>query len=186
MLITLRTLLLLLLTTPLAMADEAVWETLAEGGYVVMMRHALAPGTGDPANFQLDDCSTQRNLNDTGREQSRQTGAAFQDRQIPIAKVYTSQWCRCRETAELLGLGPVEDLPPLNSFFSNRSQRDPQTAALREYLAGMALGEQNAIMVTHFVNISALTGQGVSSGEMVVIEPHEDGSISVVGSIEAF
>jgi broad specificity phosphatase PhoE len=176
----------LLLSPPLILAEEQVWNALAEGGYVVMMRHALAPGTGDPANFQVDDCSTQRNLNDTGREQARQTGAAFRQRQIPISQVYTSQWCRCRETAQLLDLGSVEELSPLNSFFRNRDQRAPQTAALRNVLAELELGDQNAVMVTHFVNISALTGEGVSSGEMVVIEPHADGSISVVGSINAF
>ena len=174
-----------LLATP-ALADEAVWEALAGGGHVVLMRHALAPGTGDPANFQLDDCTTQRNLNDTGRQQARDTGAAFHAREIPVATVYTSQWCRCRETAELLDFAPVQDLPVLNSFFQNRERRGPQTEALRRFLADLELDGGNVLMVTHFVNIGALTGESVSSGELVVVRPGDNGEVTVVGNIAAF
>lgn len=174
-----------LLATP-ALADEAVWETLAGGAHVVLMRHALAPGTGDPANFRLDDCATQRNLDDTGRQQARATGAAFRNRQIPVATVYTSQWCRCRETAELLDLAPVVELPALNSFFQARQRRGPQTEALRTFLADLKPGEENVVLVTHFVNIRALTGEAVSSGELVVVRPGDNGEVTVVGNIAAF
>jgi broad specificity phosphatase PhoE len=181
-----RCLLLTVLFTTPALADEAVWEALAGGGHVVLMRHALAPGTGDPANFRIDDCSTQRNLDDTGRQQARATGAAFRERDIPVAAVYTSQWCRCRETAELLELAPVEDLPALNSFFQARERRGPQTEAARAFIAGLPLDGGNVVMVTHFVNIGALVGESVSSGELVVAERGADGALSVVGTIQPF
>lgn len=183
MIIMLQVLLLLLFTSSAALANDAVWDALAEGGHVVLMRHALAPGTGDPANFQLGDCSTQRNLNDTGREQARRTGAAFRERDIPVGKIYTSQWCRCRETAELLALGSVEDLPPLNSFFQSHQQREPQTKALQAFLAQLSVQTGNVVMVTHAVNISAIAARGVASGEIVVVRPNADGTITPVGTI---
>ena len=88
----------LFLSLPLLAAEQAeLWTALAQDGHVALMRHARAPGTGDPARFQLDDCTTQRNLDDTGREQARRTGAAFRARDIKVARVLSSQWCRCRE-----------------------------------------------------------------------------------------
>lgn len=100
--------------------EAALWTKLTEANeetYVVLLRHAIAPGTGDPANFQLNDCATQRNLSESGRQQARDIGAAFRDRNIPVVEVLSSQWCRCLETAELVDIAPVEPFPPLNSFF---------------------------------------------------------------------
>ena len=101
---------------------------------------------------------------------------------MTIDRVLTSQWCRCRDTAELLGLGPVEELPVLNSFFRNPARAEPQTADLRRYLLGLPPGE-TIILVTHYVNIRALTGQSVASGEVVLLEIGRDRTVSVVDEI---
>ena len=134
------------------------------------MRHALAPGTGDPANFVVDDCSTQRNLSDEGREQARRIGLAFRQRNIGIGQVLSSQWCRCLETAELLDLGPVTPFPTLNSFFRRYERRAEQTAALTTFV-NRSIDGPSLVMVSHQVNITALTGVFPSSGEIVVIHP---------------
>lgn len=155
------------------------WTALDEPGAVAIMRHALAPGTGDPASFELGDCSTQRNLDARGRDQARAIGKAFRERGITFDTVFTSQWCRSRETAELLDLGPVVEAPPLNSFFQNRSARGPQTAKTLT-LIGRETGR--LMLVTHQVNISALTGDFTRSGEVLVIRPDEEGA-EILGSI---
>ncbi len=146
------------------------------------MRHAIAPGTGDPAYFEIGDCSTQRNLDDRGRAQARAVGDAFRANGIEVDRVLTSQWCRCRETARLLDLAPVEDFPPLNSFFEDRSTRDQQTRETRRFLAEQPDDEQ-LMLVTHQVNISALTGQFASSGEVIVIDVGPDGEVEVLGEV---
>ena len=171
----------LVLSAPV-MADEAGWAAAKEPGAVIMMRHALAPGTGDPANFDLDDCTTQRNLSDEGRDQARAIGAALRERGLDIDDVLTSQWCRCRETAELLDLGPVEDFPALNSFFQDRSTADAQTAAVRDHLATLP-DDRRVLMVTHQVNISALAGVFPRSGEAIVLDVSPAGEVAVRGRI---
>jgi phosphohistidine phosphatase SixA len=163
------TVLALLLAAEPTRADEALWEALADGGHVALMRHALAPGTGDPEHFRLDDCSTQRNLDQTGREQARRTGQAFRERGVEIGEVLSSQWCRCLETAELLALGEVEPFPPLNSFFGARERAPDQTEAVRAFLATVDDKGPSLVMVTHQVNITALTGISPRSGEIVVL-----------------
>src|SRR5687767_13248509 len=102
--------LVLALTCHSAAAEQFPLQGLAEGGYVVMLRHALAPGIGDPANFRLGDCATQRNLSKDGREQARRLGERLRAQDIDRARIYSSQWCRCLETAALLDLGPVAEL----------------------------------------------------------------------------
>jgi len=168
--------------TSTARADPSAWAALKRPGTVAIMRHARAPGTGDPADFKLGDCTTQRNLSAAGRAQARAIGAAFRANAIAVDRVLTSQWCRCRDTARLLDLAPVEDLPALNSFFEDRSSRAEQTEATRRVLAGLAPGTK-AVLVTHQVNITALTGEFVSSGEVLVLEPGPDGSVQLLGSI---
>ena len=168
---------------PSLAGEAAAWQGLRSGGHVALIRHALAPGTGDPAAFALDDCSTQRNLSDSGRGQAARIGARFRQESIESARVLSSQWCRCLETAELLGLGPVEGLPILNSFYERRENQTPQTRALEDWIAEQDLG-QPVVLVTHQVNITALTGVFPTSGEMVVIRRTEDGGTVVVGSIE--
>lgn len=164
--------------------DGALWDVLRSGGHVAVMRHAIAPGTGDPPAFTLGDCATQRNLSDEGRDQAVEVGARFREHGIRKARVFSSQWCRCVETARLLGLGPVQELPIINSFFRRYERRGPQTQALREWLAGQDLGEP-LVLVTHQVNISALTDVYPAEGTLVVMRRSESGELAVVGTIEA-
>jgi phosphohistidine phosphatase SixA len=146
------------------------------------MRHALAPGTGDPASFTIGDCSTQRNLSDKGRTQSRAIGESFRKNGLHKAEVYSSQWCRCLETAELLALGPVQELKILNSFFARYERRDEQTAGLRNWLGEKEI-RTPLILVTHQVNITAFTDVFPSSGEMVVVRKDEGNRFTVLGTI---
>jgi phosphohistidine phosphatase SixA len=159
---------------------QAALSRLAAPGTHAILRHALAPGTGDPENFQLGDCSTQRNLDARGRAQSRAIGAALRAAGITADRVLTSQWCRSAETARLLGLGPVVEEPALNSFFADRSTRSAQTEATRRLLAALPR-EATAILVSHQVNITALTGIYPRSGEVVVIEVNEAGDVLPIG-----
>ena len=155
---------------------------MSEPGIVAIVRHAHAPGTGDSARFALNDCATQRNFDARGREQAREIGAAVRTAGAAVDRVLTSQWCRCRDTASLLDLGPVEDLPALNSFFRNPARSDRQTADLRQFLFGLPPGE-TVVMVTHYVNVRALTGLAVASGEVVLLRIGRDSTISVVDEI---
>lgn len=175
----------LLCTAPAVSAaeDTALWNALRSGGHAALLRHAIAPGTGDPPEFTLRDCGTQRNLSDEGRDQATRIGARFRANGIQKSGVFSSQWCRCLETARLLGLGPVEELPALNSFFRDYERRDPQTQALKEWLVGKDLDEP-LVLVTHQVNITALTNVYPASGELVIIRRSENGEISVIGTIE--
>ncbi len=162
-----------LLTVGDVQADEAVWELLGRGGQVVMVRYALAPGVGDPANFDPADCSTQRNLNEAGRMQARRMGDAFRNRNIPIDQVLSSVWCRCAETARL-AFGDVTVWPALNSFFRDRRTRGRQTDAVATRVAGWT-GPGNLVLVTHQINVTALTNRFVQSGEAVVLTPTPSG-----------
>ena len=168
--------------SPSPTAADARFTRLSEPGIVAILRHAFAPGTGDPATFALDDCTTQRNLDAQGREQARKIGAAIRAAGATVDRVLTSQWCRCRDTARFLDLGPVEDLPALNSFFRNRDRAGPQTAELRQFLLGLQPGD-TVILVTHQVNITALTGRITASGEVFLLRIGRDGTISVVDEI---
>ena len=170
------------LLLPPAPSADARFTQLSAPGIVAIMRHADAPGAGDSASFALDDCTTQRNLGAHGREQAREIGAAIRAAGVTVDRVLTSQWCRCRDTARLLDVGPVEDLPAINSFFRHPDRADRQTAELREFLSGLPPGE-TVILVTHYVNIRALTGRAVASGEVLLLEIGRDGTISVVDEI---
>jgi broad specificity phosphatase PhoE len=156
---------------------------LQTGGHILMIRHAYAPGSGDPSNFRIGDCSTQRNLNDQGREQARAIGAWLRERGVEGARVYSSQWCRCLETARLMNLGEVMELPALNSFFSRPQDREPNLEAFQDFLLRQEPDEELIVLVTHFVTISAVTGEGVSSGEGVVLRLGRDGSYDVLGRL---
>lgn len=156
--------LVLILASPLR-ADPL--QAAGAPGAIVLMRHATAPGTGDPANFRLDDCATQRNLSDQGREEAKAAGARFRAAGIGFARVLTSEWCRTRETADLLKLGPVTPFPAVNSFFSRREDESRQSAEVLAYLAALP-ADARVLIVTHQVNITALTGVVPWSGEAVV------------------
>lgn len=175
------TLAVLVMTAGQAQEDSPLWDALAGSGHVALMRHALAPGVGDPERFDLEDCATQRNLSVQGRGQARSIGRRFREHGITSARVYSSQWCRCLETARLLGLGPVIPLPALNSFFRDRSHGPEQTAAVREFIQANASGP-SMVLVTHQVNITALTGIFPQSGEIVVLRAASN-ELEVLGRI---
>jgi len=155
-----------------AVADEALWQLMRGGGQVILMRHAVTtPGVGDPTGFKLDDCSTQRNLSSEGREQARRIGAQFTANHIPIARVLSSEWCRCLETARLAFGDRVEPFPALNSSFSTQDAEGAQTRAVRALVEGWRAQSGVLVLVTHQVNITALTGLYPAEGEVLVLKP---------------
>jgi phosphohistidine phosphatase SixA len=158
---------------------------LGKPGRVLMLRHANAPGTGDPPGFRLDDCSTQRNLDAAGRAQAARLGEQLARAGVARAQVYSSQWCRCLETARLLNLGPVRELPALNSFYGRTQDREANLAALRAFLAKLPADGPPVVLVTHQVTISALTGQGAESGGGALLELNGSGAPRVLGEIRA-
>ncbi|WP_296493102.1 histidine phosphatase family protein [Rhodoferax sp.] len=157
---------LLVVCAAQACAQEA-WHSVTPGT-VVLFRHATAPGVGDPAEFKLNDCRTQRNLSANGQTQARRIGEAFQQRGIEVKTVWSSQWCRTRETADLAFPGRRVDQPLFNSFFGSPAQGSSQTQAALDLLASRK--EPGVlVVVTHQVNITALTGVVPDSGEGVVV-----------------
>jgi phosphohistidine phosphatase SixA len=158
-------------------------ESMLNGGHILMIRHALAPGTGDPANFEIGDCSTQRNLDDRGRNQARAMGDWLRSKGITSARVYSSQWCRCLETAKLLQMGPVAELPALNSFYELTENREPNLKALKEFIAKQSPDRKLIIMVTHLVTISAMADEAVSSGEGVLLKLNPEAQYEVIGRV---
>lgn len=158
----------LALLPTLVAASPALIPVLRAGSCVVMMRHAITDaGVGDPPNFDLDQCSTQRNLSEEGRAQARRIGQWFKAQGLQPRSVQTSPWCRCKDTAEL-AFGKYTELPALASTFDNRKDQDAQTKALRTRLGFLPAG-QFEVWVTHQVNITALTGESTSMGEALVI-----------------
>jgi phosphohistidine phosphatase SixA len=151
-----------------AHAVDAAWDAARHGRAAVLMRHAIAPGIGDPPGFRLGDCTTQRLLSEAGRAQSRAVGALLRAHGIASARVLASASCRCIDTAERLGLGPVTIEPILNGFFADRSAAEAQTAALRGLLGDRG-GPRPLVLVTHQVNIAALTGIFPASGESLLV-----------------
>ncbi|MDP2076001.1 histidine phosphatase family protein [Hydrogenophaga sp.] len=150
------------------------WTLLREGGCVVLMRHALTdPGVGDPPNFKLGECGTQRNLSAAGREQARRVGAAFLREQVKLDQVRSSAWCRCVDTA-MLAFKQNTVWSPINSFFG-AGGRDEQTRAVLDAVEGWQ-APRNLMLVTHQVNISALTGDYLAMGEVLVTRPGAQGS----------
>ena len=158
---------------------------LANGlGKVIIVRHAIAPGTGDPDNFKLGDCSTQRNLDASGRNQALAMGNWLRSQGVDRARVYSSQWCRCKDTAELLKLGPIEELPALNSFYQRWEDKDSNMASLRDFLSKHPIDETLTILVTHQVTISALTGAYPRSGTGVSLILDEEGEYEVGPAVQ--
>lgn len=148
----------------------------------MLLRHADAPGYGDPPTFRLHDCATQRNLGDTGQSQAQRIGATFRQQRVIAGKVVASQWCRSRETAERAFPGQVTPEPAFNSFFQDRARADAQTAAARALLLQWA-GPGALVVVTHQVNITALTGISPASGEGIVLRPRGQ-DLVVIGRIQ--
>ena len=164
---------------PTTGGDE-LWALLGGGAHIVLFRHASTePGLGDPPGFRLDSCVTQRNLSDAGREEARRIGAAFRRHGVPVGRVLSSRWCRCLETARL-AFGRAEPWPPLDSFFDDRAREPTQTRAVRAMMAEPISGG-TLVLVTHQVNITALTGIVPATGEMIVLARQSDGSTRIAG-----
>lgn len=172
------------LAPPRAAADpapEALWSRLGEGGLVVLLRHAAAPGTFDPPGFRLDACATQRNLSGAGREQARRLGDTLRRRGVEVTSVRSSRWCRARETAEL-AFGRHEPWPDLDSTAgADRAEVDRRTARLRAAIAGWR-GPGALVLVTHQFVISAVAGRAAADAEMIVVAPGP-GGFTVLGAI---
>ena len=169
-----------------AYANElAIWDKLQgtnPKGYVLLLRHTLAPGVGDPDNFKLNDCSTQRNLSQVGREDAKSVGDWLKRRDIKIARVESSRWCRAKETAQLLDIGRVRLNPNLDSLFDSQDPAKAiQTARVKKQIVDWRNKSGLLVLVGHFVNIGAVTGVGVGSGEGVLVKADSKGKIGVVG-----
>jgi phosphohistidine phosphatase SixA len=152
-------------------------EDLETGSYVLMMRHADAPGYSDPDGYNLTDCSTQRNLGATGKTQAKMIGQWLTTQGIESAQVFSSPWCRCKDTATLLNKGAVQVETGLGSFFENRGSRQEQTRLTQIKIAQLikTSPRKPVIMVTHQVNIQAFAGQSLSSGSMVLVKVNASG-----------
>ena len=145
---------------------------LEQSKAIGLMRHALAPGVSDPQRFSLDDCATQRNLSDEGRQQAKSLGQILRENGLSSGDIRSSQWCRCVETAELLMLGPVKTENMLNSVFQRMENREAQTQALTTWMQErmtQPTESQATILVSHQANISALLGGSASSGELLIV-----------------
>ena len=148
--------------------NEKLFKQLNDGGKLIFIRHAYAPGSGDPNNFNLNDCSTQRNLSEEGRKQAEYIGEFFSDNEINIDKVLSSEWCRCKDTAKI-AFKNFETFNALNSFYDEKfaSNEDMQIKNLKKYIKSWE-SDKNLILVTHFVVISSILNIGTSSGEMII------------------
>jgi Histidine phosphatase superfamily (branch 1) len=165
-------------------ADDPLWERLKKGGLIVLMRNtAVDEGGGDPKGYKVDECATQLNLTDKGREQAKNIGKAFASRKIPITKVLTSRFCRCKETAEL-AFGKADVWDALNSFLDKPYAKSEQTRLLHERI-GQPPGEGNLIIVTHGYNIASAVGLNPDPGDMMIIAPDSRVGYRVLGELSA-
>jgi broad specificity phosphatase PhoE len=163
--------------------DARLWKRLRQGGLVVLVRHASTePGYGDPPGYRLDDCRTQRNLSEQGRAEARRLGERFRAERVRVDQVFTSPWCRCRETAEL-AFGRSEDWEALSSFFDQPGEEAAATERVKKRIAryGVRPPAGNIAMVTHNVNIAGLTKLSIGTAEMVVVRPDGCCGLRVLG-----
>ena len=169
-----------LTTTVKADLNKKIINQLEEGGKLIFIRHAYAPGSGDPDNFNLNDCSTQRNLSKEGQRQAKYIGEFFRNNKVKIDKVLSSEWCRCKETAKI-AFKNFSTNSFLNSFYSSKfaKNKDKQVKALKEYIKKFK-SDKNLVLVTHYVLISEILNYGPSSGEIVV----SNKNLNIIGSLE--
>ena len=169
------------LTSPVkADLNKKLINQLEEGGKLIFIRHAYAPGSGDPDNFNLNDCSTQRNLSKEGQRQAEYIGEFFRNNKVKIDQVLSSEWCRCKETAKI-AFKNFSTNSFLNSFYSSKfaKNKDKQVKALKEYIKKFK-SDKNLVLVTHYVLISEILNYGPSSGEIVV----SNRNLNIIGSLE--
>ena len=163
-----------------AFSDDKILKSLKEGKKLVFIRHAIAPGNGDPNNFDINDCSTQRNLDEKGIEESKKIGLFFKNNKIKIDKVLSSQWCRCKDTAKY-AFKNFETFNALNSFYDEKfaANEAKQIKDLKNYIKNWN-GDKNLVLITHFVVISSILNTGSSSGEIII----SDKKFNIIGSID--
>ena len=163
-----------------AFSDDKILKSLKEGKKLVFIRHAIAPGNGDPNNFDINDCSTQRNLDENGIEESKKIGLFFKNNKIKIDKVLSSQWCRCKDTAKY-AFKNFETFNALNSFYDEKfaANEAKQIKDLKNYIKNWN-SDKNLVLITHFVVISSILNTGSSSGEIII----SDKNFNIIGSID--
>ena len=163
-----------------AFSNDKILESLKEGKKLVFIRHAIAPGNGDPINFNINDCSTQRNLDKNGIAQSKKIGQFFINNKIRVDKVLSSEWCRCKDTAKY-AFQNFETFNALNSFYDVRfaANEAKQIKDLKNYIKRWN-SDKNLVLITHFVVISSILNTGASSGEIII----SDKNFNIVGSID--
>jgi phosphohistidine phosphatase SixA len=147
------------------------WESAKEGNKIILIRHSLAPGSGDPTGFKIRDCNTQRNLNQLGIEQSKKIGKLFKNKNIPVDKVLSSQWCRCKDTAKY-AFGNFKEFSALNSTFQPPFDRNKlgQIKEIKKFVKNWNGKGKNLILITHYSIITAVTSSSPSSGEIVITD----------------
>ncbi|WP_298722810.1 histidine phosphatase family protein [uncultured Ferrovibrio sp.] len=159
--------------------DGSLWQALRERRAAALIRHAEAPGIGDPPGFRLDDCSTQRNLSEAGRNQARRFGNEFRRNGVDAALVLSSAWCRAQDTARLLDLGRVEVAPALASLHGRPERRAAQMAELRALIHSLP-EDRPVILISHHATIGAFTEAYPQNGEAIVIDRR---SLAVLGRL---
>tara|TARA_B100000795_G_scaffold28024_1_gene18588 strand:+ start:142 stop:723 length:582 start_codon:yes stop_codon:yes gene_type:complete len=163
------------------LSSDSIWDEVRKGNKVILIRHSLAPGGGDPTGFMIGDCKTQRNLNKAGIEQSKKIGKIFKDNKISIDIVLSSEWCRCKDTA-YYAFGKFKEFSALNSTFSTPyNENEPkQVKEIEEYLMNWKSEGKNLILITHYSIITTITNAAPSSGEIVIA----DKNLNVIGTIK--
>jgi len=179
-------LLLSLSIQPSYASELLIWDKLSASsakGYVLLLRHSLAPGVGDPENFKLGDCSTQRNLSQEGRDDAAEIGAWIKRQKVKIYRVESSRWCRARQTAKLLDIGKVKLNKNLDSLFRESNlESHPKTLKTKEQILNHRNKSGLLVLVGHYVNIAALVGVGVDSGEGLIVKANKNSVIKVLGA----
>ena len=177
----LSNLFLFFLFTSQIYASEQVWNLAKEGNKIILIRHSLAPGGGDPAGFKIDDCKTQRNLNLVGINQSKKIGKLFKQNKVPVDQVLSSQWCRCKDTAKY-AFGNYKEFTALNSTFQSPFNKNEgkQLKDLYKFVKKWDGKDTNLVLITHYSIITAVTNAVPSSGEIVIA----DKNFKVLGTIQ--
>ena len=169
------------LASSFAVAADSVWDAMRTPGSVIVLRHSYAPGGFDPPNSRLDDCSTQRNLDDAGRAQARRVGEAFVKNGITVGAVLSSPRCRCLDTARL-AFGRVEAWHPLQGALNDAERRQRQIAEIKQRIAEHRSGPP-LVLVTHGSVVTDLTGLDIRMGAFVVMRRADDGTHTVAGQL---
>ena len=163
-------------------SDEKLVKFLKDGEKIIFVRHAIAPGSGDPENFDIKNCKTQRNLNNEGIKQSKKIGLFFKKNNIPIDQVLSSEWCRCKDTAKY-AFNKYTTFSALNSFYSQKFQKnkDKQLKDLIKFLKKLK-NKKNLVLITHYVVILETLNRTTSSGEIIIV----DKDLNFIGAISEF